>query len=320
MCKERTRILEAHHISKIYDSPGQRRVYANHDVSLKFYEGETLGIIGESGCGKSTLVRILSLMELPTEGEVYFSGQNITNLKGEAKRKMRRHIQMVFQDPAESFSPRMKVRDILCEPLENYGLLKKKEKNEKAKELLKMVELPEEFVNRFPDRMSGGQKQRVAIARALALEPEILICDEATSALDVSVQKSITELIIRLQKEKNTSVIFVCHDIALVRMMSHRVAVMYAGMIVEIVDGEKLGSGICHPYTEALERAVFSTDMDFDRRIQSVGMEGLCASAITEGCPFQKRCSRCMEICKMKRPELLEAEAGHSIACHLFAL
>lgn len=318
MCKERTKILEAHHVDKIYDSPGQKHVHANNDISLKLYEGETLGIIGESGCGKSTLVRMLSLMESPTEGEIYFSGQNITDLKGEKKREMRRHIQMVFQDPAESFSPRMKIRDIVCEPLENYGLLKKKEKNEKAKELLKMVELPEEFINRLPSRMSGGQKQRVAIARALALEPEILICDEATSALDVSVQKSITELIIRLQKEKNTSVIFVCHDIALVRMMSHRIVVMYAGSVVEIVDGEKLGSGICHPYTEVLENAVFSTDMDFDRKIQVMEMEKISVSDVTEGCPFQKRCSRCMEICKSKKPELREVEAGHEIACHLF--
>lgn len=319
MYKEKIKILEADHVDKIYDSSGQKHIYANNDISLNLYKGETLGIIGESGCGKSTLVRMLALLESPTDGEIYFSDQNITELKGEKKRKMRRHIQMVFQDPAESFSPRMKVRDILCEPLENYGLLKKKEKNEKAKELLKMVELPEKFINRLPARMSGGQKQRVAIARALALEPEILICDEATSALDVSVQKSITELIIRLQKEKNTTVIFICHDIALVYMMSHRIAVMYAGFIVELVDKEKLGSGIKHPYTETLENAVFSTDMNFDRKIQGAETELTCASDIIEGCPFRKRCSRCMKVCKVKRPELLEVESGHKIACHLFS-
>ena len=320
MCKERTAILEACHVNKTYNREGQKLLYANKDICLTLYKGETLGIIGESGCGKSTLARMLSLLEAPDEGEICFAGQQITGLKGEKKRKMRHHIQMVFQDPAESFSPRMKVRDILCEPLENYGLLKKKDRNQKAKELLDMVELPGEFVNRLPARMSGGQKQRVAIARALALEPEVLICDEATSALDVSVQKNIIELIIRLQKQKNTSVIFVCHDIALVRMISHRIMVMYSGTVVEIVAGERLGKSISHPYTEMLESVVFSTDMDFGRKIQNMETKTTDEPDCVKGCPFQKRCPRCMEICKTKLPRLQEVEPGHYIACYLFSL
>ena len=210
MCKEKTPILETRHLNKVFTAPDGRPLYANNDISLKFYEGETLGIAGESGCGKSTLVRVLSLLEPPTDGELLLFGENVADWKGERKRKMRRHIQMVFQDPTDSFSPRMKVKDILCEPLENYGLIKPSEKAAKARELLKMVELPEEFAERYPRSMSGGQKQRVAIARALALEPEILICDEATSALDVSVQKSIVELLVKLQREKHTSIIFIC--------------------------------------------------------------------------------------------------------------
>ena len=178
MCKEKTPILETRHLNKIFTAPDGRPLYANNDISLKFYEGETLGIAGESGCGKSTLVRVLSLLEPPTDGELLLFGENVAELKGERKRKMRRHIQMVFQDPTDSFSPRMKVKDILCEPLENYGLIKPSEKAAKARELLKMVELPEEFAERYPRSMSGGQKQRVAIARALMMSRLIFLCSK----------------------------------------------------------------------------------------------------------------------------------------------
>lgn len=279
MCKEKTPILETRHLNKVFTAPDGRPLYANNDISLKFYEGETLGIAGESGYGKSTLVRVLSLLEPPTDGELLLFGENVADRKGERKRKMRRHIQMVFQDPTDSFSPRMKVKDILCEPLENYGLIKPSEKAAKARELLKMVELPEEFAERYPRSMSGGQKQRVAIARPLALEPEILICDEATSALDVSVQKS----------------------------------------IVELAEGKKLGSGVCHPYTEALKSAVFSLDMDFEKEIESLDSEIPSPLERPTGCPFRNRCEKCMEICAAERPQLREVEKGHWIACHLYA-
>ena len=319
MCKEKTPILETRHLNKVFTAPDGRPLYANNDISLKFYEGETLGIAGESGCGKSTLVRVLSLLEPPTDGELLLFGENVADWKGERKRKMRRHIQMVFQDPTDSFSPRMKVKDILCEPLENYGLLKPSEKAAKARELLKMVELPEEFAERYPRSMSGGQKQRVAIARALALEPEILICDEATSALDVSVQKSIVELLVKLQREKHTSIIFICHDVALIRSVSHRTAIMYLGFVVELAEGKKLGRGVCHPYTEALKSAVFSLDMDFEKEIESLDSEIPSPLERPTGCPFRNRCEKCMEICAAERPQLREVEKGHWIACHLYA-
>lgn len=319
MCKEKTPILETRHLNKAFTAPDGRPLYANNDISLKFYEGETLGIAGESGCGKSTLVRVLSLLEPPTDGELLLFGENVADWKGERKRKMRRHIQMVFQDPTDSFSPRMKVKDILCEPLENYGLIKPSEKAAKARELLKMVELPEEFAERYPRSMSGGQKQRVAIARALALEPEILICDEATSALDVSVQKSIVELLVKLQREKHTSIIFICHDVALIRSVSHRTAIMYLGFVVELAEGKKLGRGVCHPYTEALKSAVFSLDMDFEKEIESLDSEIPSPSERPTGCPFRNRCEKCMKICAAERPQLREVEKGHWIACHLYA-
>ena len=318
MCKKKAPILESRHLNKVFTAPDGRFLHANNDISLKFYEGETLGIAGESGCGKSTLVRMLSLLEPPTDGELLLFGKNVADLKGEKKRKMRRHIQMVFQDPSDSFSPRMKVKDILCEPLENYGLIKPVEKTAKAHELLKMVELPEEFADRYPRSMSGGQKQRVAIARALALEPEILICDEATSALDVSVQQSIVELLVKLQQEKHTSIIFICHDVALIRAVSHRMAIMYLGFVVELAEGKKLGCGICHPYTEALKNAVFSLDMDFEKVIESLDSEIPSPLDLPTGCPFRNRCEKCMEICVTKRPQLREVEEGHWIACHRY--
>ena len=182
-----------------------------------------------------------------------------------------------------------------------------------------MVELPEEFAERYPRSMSGGQKQRVAIARALALEPEILICDEATSALDVSVQKSIVELLVKLQREKHTSIIFICHDVALIRSVSHRTAIMYLGFVVELAEGKKLGRGVCHPYTEALKSAVFSLDMDFEKEIESLDSEIPSPSERPTGCPFRNRCEKCMKICAAERPQLWEVEKGHWIACHLYA-
>ena len=227
MSESKEVILEAKHVTRRFRTTDGRTLLANNDVNLKFYKGETLGLVGESGCGKSTFMKFLVSLDIPSEGEILYRGKDITKLKGEKLRQNRQHIQMVFQDPTASFNPKMKIRDIICEPLLNFGRIKKSEKEENCRRLLELVELPAEFSDRYPHNMSGGQRQRVAIARALALEPEVIIMDEATSALDVSVQKTIIELITKLQREKNITIGFICHDIALIEQCAHQIAVMY---------------------------------------------------------------------------------------------
>lgn len=251
-------ILEAKHVTRRFPLPDGQVFTACSDVSLTLHKGKTLGIAGESGCGKSTLLRMLASLDIPDEGEIVYKGQDITELKGEKRRQMRQHIQMVFQNPSASFHPKMKIRDILCEPLLNFKRISPKEKEEAARALLRMVELPEDFTSRYPHAMSGGQRQRIAIARAIALEPEVIVMDEATSALDVSVQKSMIELIVRLQKEKQTAIAFVAHDLALVQSFAHEIAVMCQGKIVEALPAEKLVSSAKHPYTRRLLEAGFS--------------------------------------------------------------
>ena len=318
MSKEERPILEAKHVTKKFPLANGKELIANDDISLKFYKGQTLGIVGESGCGKSTFMRMMVQLEKPTSGKIFFKEKDITKMKGEELRANRRNVQMVFQNPATSFNPKMKVRDIICEPLMNFGLIKKKEKDAIARKYLEMVELPGDFADRYPHNMSGGQRQRVAIARALALEPEIVVLDEATSALDVSVQKTVIELITKLQREKNITFGFICHDIALVQLVAHQVAVMYLGNLVEVLPGKDLDMKAMHPYTRALMGAVFDINMDFSKPIESIESEAPSPLDLPQGCPFQGRCEHCMDICKKENPKLVEVEDGHSVACHLF--
>ena len=310
-------ILEAKHVTRRFAASKGRTLLANHDVNLKMYKGKTLGLVGESGCGKSTFMRFLVSLDMPSEGQILYRGKDITKLKGEELRRNRQNIQMVFQDPSASFNPKMKIREILCEPLMNFGRIRASEKDAAAKKLLKMVELPEEFADRYPHNMSGGQRQRVAIARALALEPEILIMDEATAALDVSVQKTIIELVSKLQREKDITIGFICHDIALVKSVAHQIAVMYLGNVVEVIPGEDLADKAVHPYTQALMGAIFDIHMDFSKPIESIESEAPSPLDVPEGCPFQNRCESCMEIWRQKQPDLVELEPGHCVACHL---
>ena len=288
------------------------------NVTLNAYAGQTLGIIGESGCGKSTLVRTILQIHPASGGEVIFDGQDILKLRGEAARQNRRKIQMVFQDPAAAFNPKMKVKEIVCEPLLNFGLIKKSEVDAKAAELLRMVELPEDFKDRYPHNMSGGQRQRLGIARALSLEPKIVVCDEATSALDVSVQEKICELLVRLQKEKGITYLFICHDLGLVDLMCHQIAVMYLGNIVEYIGyGSRISTEGMHPYTKALMKSVFKVDFKPGEKIEPLESEIPSPLDLPKGCPFQSRCGQCMEICRSVKPELKEVVPGHFVACHL---
>ena len=319
MFEEKDVILEAKHVTRRFPASGGRELTACNDINLKLYKGKTLGLVGESGCGKSTFMRFLVWLDKPTEGEIFYHGKDITKMKGRELHENSQHIQMVFQDPSTSFNPKMKIRDIVCEPLLNFKRIRLSEKDAVARRLLEMVELPGDFADRFPHNMSGGQRQRVAIARALALEPEIIVMDEATSALDVSVQKNIIELITRLQREKNITIGFICHNLGLVQSFAHQIAVMYLGNIVEIMPGEDIANKGCHPYTKALLASIFDVKMDFSKKIEPIRGEAPSPLDVPAGCPFQDRCDRCMAVCREKKPVLRELEPGHEVACHLFA-
>lgn len=313
--ENRQPVLEARQVTKKFPAAHGKMLTACENVSLSLYAGQTLGIVGESGCGKSTFLRLLVGLEKPDSGEILLRGEKISGLRGKALREARRHIQMVFQDPSEAFHPKMKIQDIICEPLLNYHVIRRQEVPARAKELLRMVELPEEFAERYPKDVSGGQRQRVGIARALALEPEILLCDEATSALDVAVQKSVIELLVRLQKKKNIAIAFICHDLALVQQLSHRVAVMYLGHVVELMDGADVASGALHPYTRAMLASVFDLHMDFTHKIRTIEGEAPSPLDIPDGCPFRNRCGEAREECAEKMPPLAETGKNHFCAC-----
>ena len=293
MLKTKDTVLEIDNIVKEFPVGKNGKMTACNKVSLCFEKGKTLGIIGESGCGKSTLMKIVMQLEKPTSGK------------------------MVFQDPTTAFNPKMKVKDIICEPLLNFGLIKKGEKEEVAKKYLEMVELPAEFMDRYPHNMSGGQRQRIGIARALVLDPEVLILDESTSALDVSIQKNIIDLINKIQKERNLTIGFVCHDIALVTETSHTVAVMYLGNIVEILPGHKLSKLAMHPYTKALMSAVFDLNMDFSQPIEEINNDISNKIDNINACPFRDRCDCAIELCSRRMPGLKKVSEGHYVACHL---
>ncbi len=228
-------ILRFEGVTKVFNLGGGKTLTACDHITVGLEAGKTLGIVGESGSGKSTLAKILTRIYEPTDGKIFFHGEDITHLKGEALRQHRRKIQMIFQDPSTALDPKLRVRDIICEPLLNFGLIAKKDVDAKAAEMLRLVDLPEDFAIRYPNNMSGGQRQRVAIARALTLEPEIIICDEATSALDVSVQKTVIALLRRLQQEKHIAYLFICHDLALANDFCDNMLVMQHGKQVEVI-------------------------------------------------------------------------------------
>lgn len=309
-------ILEIRNVTKKFNTPNNKVLTACDNISLEFEEGKILAIVGESGCGKSTLMKMIVQLEEVTSGEILYGGEDITKLKGEKLRQNRRHIQMVFQDPNTAFNPRMKVRDIICEPLFNFGLIKKNQRDDIAKEFLEMVDLPKDFSNRYINNMSGGQRQRIGIARALTLNPKVVIFDESTSALDVLTQKKIIDLIIKLQKEKNITIGLVCHDIHLVSQISDKVAVMYLGNLVEVIPGRKLQEQCKHPYTQTLISSTFHLNMNYSKKIENI-KEAENPIDISKGCPFKNRCKYSIEICKDKKPGLKLVSKNHYVACHL---
>ncbi|MBD7911206.1 MULTISPECIES: ABC transporter ATP-binding protein [Clostridium] len=318
MRKKKEAILKVKNLTKKFNLQDGRTLTAVDNVSFKLFPGECLGIVGESGCGKSTIAKILTQLETVTSGNIIYNGKDITNLKGEELRQNRKKFQMVFQDPVESFNPRMKIGDIVSEPLLNFNLMNKHEAKAETKKLLKMVGITEDFTKRYSHQLSGGQKQRVAIARAISLNPEIIICDEATSALDVSIQEQVIELLMNLQKERNLSYIFIGHDLAVVRNISHRIIVMYLGQIVEVIDSDKLVTDAIHPYTKALLDSVFSIKMGNNSEIEGIKGEPPSPLDIQAGCVFCSRCTKCMDKCLNEKPKLKEIGRNHSVACHLY--
>jgi oligopeptide transport system ATP-binding protein len=299
-------------------SRGKGAVKAVDGVNLDVNEGETVGLVGESGCGKSTLGRaILRLIE-PTSGEVNFHGKNLLALSQRDLREMRREMQIIFQDPYASLNPRMRVGDIVGEGLEIHKLAKGKAKRDRVMELLHQVGLREDHFDRYPHEFSGGQRQRIGIARALAVSPKFIVCDEPVSSLDVSIQAQIINLLQELQEKLRLTYLFISHDLRVVEHISHRVAIMYLGKVVEIADSETIYRDAKHPYTRALLSAVPMPD--FDRKKERVVLEGDVPSPVNPpaGCAFHPRCSYREAICSQTEPSLDFSADGHGVSCHVF--
>ena len=294
-------------------------VKAVDDISFDIFKGETLGLVGESGCGKSTVGRTVLQLYRPTAGQVQFDNINLVKQKGTGLRNIRRRLQMIFQDPYSSLNPRMTVGEIIAEPLKVHGIAKGSESSDKVRELLDMVGLNPDFVTRYPHEFSGGQRQRIAIARALAVNPEFIICDEPISALDVSIQAQIVNLLEELQSRLGLTYLFIAHDLSMVRHISHRVAVMYLGKMVELTERDRLYDNPQHPYTKALLSAVPIPDPEVEERRSRIIMEGDVPSPLSppKGCNFNTRCPIAEDRCFDEDPEFRQISEGHWCACHL---
>jgi oligopeptide transport system ATP-binding protein len=281
---------------------------------------QAVGLVGESGCGKSTTGRTILQLHRPTSGKAYYQDQDLTTLKGEDLRRMRRFMQIIFQDPYASLNPRLTVGDIIGEPLEVHRVGKsKKKRRERVQELLRLVGLNPYFINRYPHEFSGGQRQRIGVARALALQPKFIICDEPISALDVSIQAQVVNLLEKLQDEFGLTYLFIAHDLSMVRYISDRTAVMYLGKIVELGEREELYGHPLHPYTQALLSAVPVPDPVVERDRKRVILTGDVPSPANppSGCNFHPRCPLAEQVCQEEEPEWREASPDHWVACHL---
>ncbi len=289
-------------------------------LNFTIKRGETLGLVGESGCGKSTTGRAILQLSRPTAGKVYFENIDLTQLATEDLRQIRRRMQMIFQDPYASLNPRMTVGKIVDEPLEIFGFADKKQRQEKVKELLEIVGMNPQFINRYPHEFSGGQRQRIVIARALTLNPDFVVCDEPIAALDVSIQAQVINLMQELQAKFNLTYLFIAHDLSVVKHISDRVAVMYLGKIVELANRVDLYENPLHPYTQALLSAVPIPDPEIEAKRERIILTGDVPSPMNtpKGCRFHTRCPLVIDACRQDpEPEFKDVGGGHFVACHL---
>jgi oligopeptide/dipeptide ABC transporter ATP-binding protein len=311
-------LLEVQKLKKYFPTHNRQVVCkAVDDVNFILGNGETLGLVGESGCGKSTLGRcILRLLE-PTEGKVFFEGTALSTLKNDELRKMRKKMQIIFQNPYSSLNPRMTILDTIKDALDNNNIGSQKERIDRTREIMKFVGLDDRYLYRYPHEFSGGQRQRIAIARALVLSPVFIVCDEPVSALDVSVRAQVLNLMKDIQDKLGVAYLFVSHDLSVVRYISHRIAVMYLGKIVEMADKMELYEKPLHPYAQALISAIPIPDRSVKR--QRAVLRGDLPSPLNPpaGCRFHTRCPRAVNRCKMEEPMLKIVSGTHSVACHL---
>ena len=314
-------LLSLNHVSKTFPvgktllGKPDKFVHAVNDVSFDVYKGETFSIVGESGCGKSTTGRLINHLLTPDSGEIKFLGQDISHLTQDQMRPLRKDVQMIFQDPAGSLNPRMRVEDLIAEPLLIHTDMTKEQRLETVHELLGIVGLSAKHAKRYPHEFSGGQKQRIGIARALTVKPKLIIADEPISALDVSIRAQVLNLLHHLQEKFDLTYVFISHDLSVVEMISDRIAVMYLGFVVETAPKEMLYQSPMHPYTQALLGAQFSIHMDPHTKIESIESEAPSPLDVPKGCPFQNRCEHCTEGCRNKCQELQEITPDHLAAC-----
>lgn len=302
--------------SRMFEEP--KTLHALSEVSIDIFEGETLGVIGESGCGKSTFGKCIVNLHSASSGEIIYKGENITDKKGKELKKLRKEIQIIFQDPYSSLDPRKSAGDTIVEPMNIHNISSGKERMNRVSSLMQEVGLDSQHIYRYPHEFSGGQRQRINIARALALDPQIIVCDEPVSALDVSVQAQVLNLLSDLQKKHNLTLIFISHDLSVIKHVSDRVAIMYLGKIVELCKAEEIYENPKHPYTQALLSAI-PPDSPFEKKKQ-IELSGEIPSPIGEqkGCSLASRCPYVMERCRNEVPELKEISSGHKTACFLY--
>ena len=313
-----TILLEVKNLNKTFPVK-KEKLYAVSDVSFSLKKGECLGIVGESGCGKSTVARMIAGIIPVSGGEVLLEGEAYMNLKGSEKRRFRRNIQMVFQDPYSSLDPRKTAGKLIEEPLIVHKLISDKNEREKrVLELMREVGLDIQHVHRFPHEFSGGQRQRINVARALAMNPKVIVCDEPVSALDVSIQAQVLNLFNRLQQQYNLTYIFISHDLGVIKHVSDRIAIMYLGRIVELCEADAIYENPLHPYTKALLSAIPPVS-PFAKK-ERIVLKGDIPSPIGDqiGCPLAGRCPNCMDRCRKEIPKLKDAGDGHQVACFLY--